>query len=74
MRGRIKELESPWISCSERLPDQDGEYFVARKDDGSRNAYWGPDYNLPKATYKSKDCWRWSLKNITHWMEIPATP
>jgi hypothetical protein len=59
-----------WISVKERLPEKEGEYFVASNKrsflasvDTWENGQW--------IACEENCCWIIHANNITHWMEIP---
>jgi hypothetical protein len=55
----IKELQSPWISVEDRLPEEQGFYF-SLDDCGRGNVDW----------FSGKD---FENEYLTHWMPIPPT-
>lgn len=54
-----------WIPCSERLPDEDGDYIVT---DDSGGAIWvGATFFIRDDEGKPN----WGLVNVTAWMPLP---
>ena len=59
-----------WVSCSDRLPEQDGRYLVWRVSITGGNVcvivgFWAGVFHLGE--YGHHD-------NVTHWMPLPAPP
>ena len=54
-----------WIPCSERLPEEDGCYLVAVKNDHKRR--------YSKTAWFSHDSW-FARQDVTHWMPLPEPP
>lgn len=59
----IESLKPKWISINDRLPENHGKYLVFNKDSDICTSYFS--LNLKKFL---------SIKYITHWMPLPATP
>ena len=79
MDNRIRELEQPWISVDERLPETDiGTGMFGGEDilvtDGK--FVWPAIYE--RGRYMSIDGpqeWgRFKADNVTHWMPLPEPP
>ena len=67
------DTSSGWVACSERLPEEDGNYLV-QQDDGRINIlHYCKGWNC---TYMDIDKTRWSnaceRKNIIAWQPLPA--
>jgi hypothetical protein len=73
IRQKIQELPPvtptpKWIPCSERLPEEDGEYLVTIKWKGSYSGDVYTETNIGEYRKKSKD---WDRVGITAWMPLP---
>ena len=54
-----------WIPVTERLPEEDGCYLVAVKNDHKRR--------YSKTAWFSYDSW-FTRQDVTHWMPLPQPP
>lgn len=54
-----------WIPVTERLPEEDGCYLVAVKNDHKRR--------YSKTAWFSHDSW-FARQDVTHWMPLPQPP
>ena len=54
-----------WIPVTERLPEEDGCYLVAVKNDHKRR--------YSKTAWFSHDSW-FARQDVTHWMPLPEPP
>lgn len=54
-----------WIPVTERLPEEDGCYLVAVKNDHQRR--------YSKTAWFSHDSW-FARQDVTHWMRLPEPP
>lgn len=71
--GMKREIESMvvsgkkprWIPVSERLPEEDGCYLVAVKNDHQRK--------YSKTAWFSHGSW-FARQDVTHWMPLPQPP
>ena len=77
-RAGKKDCASPWISCKDRLPEEDELVFVKeeiwRKSDGQSKKTFGYDIEIWVNMLAEPHCFRDDLMIIiTHWMEIPST-
>ena len=62
----IENLSKPdWISVKEQLPEEDGCYLVAVKNDHQRR--------YSKTAWFSHDSW-FARQDVTHWMPLPEPP
>ena len=81
MRGR-RDAEAEWIPCSERLPDDDGDYLVWLEDESDHYAvvyfdtgadafgWWVDHYDpITLGFIESDFC---EAKNITAWQPLPT--
>ncbi|EJM5004408.1 DUF551 domain-containing protein [Salmonella enterica] len=79
--GNSPVIPDGWISCSERMPDR--EYVLA--GDFSGTHYLASIPNVQVGIYvdwfdDEKPCWDdgdgndLHLKEVTHWMPLPAAP
>lgn len=59
-----------WISCSERMPDDDVDVLVY--DDGILIARYNADDEYTSGWMESFECY--PLTNVTHWMTLPEPP
>jgi hypothetical protein len=65
----IKKVEQTrWIPCSERLPEEDGDYLVTTKWKGS---YSGNVYIETHVAYYRKKSKEWDYVDIIAWMPLP---
>lgn len=62
--------EQKWISCSERLPDRQGEYLVTYHP-----CYWdtvSDSIEVGMDTFRGKKAWaKQKYQQVTAWMEKP---
>ena len=75
LQGRAKVLEKvadkwceavpKWIPVTERLPEEDGCYLVAVKNDHQRR--------YSKTAWFSHGSW-FARQDVTHWMPLPEPP
>jgi LPS O-antigen subunit length determinant protein (WzzB/FepE family) len=67
LKKRVAELESPWISVEDRLPDelQDVLSFASRD---------GVSQSIYRAGNFKKSLVVWEHLNVTHWMPLPVSP
>lgn len=79
----ITQSANCWIPCSERMPEQDGEYlvFTEYEDvfkctfDSNEENKWGFEQN-----YHDPDTLGWAgttwtaVETVTHWMPLPEPP
>ena len=62
----VKMLEMPrWIPVTERLPEEDGCYLVAVKNDHQRR--------YSKTAWFSHGSW-FARQDVTHWQPLPEPP
>ena len=66
----LSSSENPnkWIPCSERLPEEDGDYLVTTKWIGS---YSGDVYIETHVAYYRKKPKEWDCVDIIAWMPLP---
>ena len=65
----VKALEQTrWIPCSERLPEEDGDYLMTTKWIGS---YSGDVYIETHVAYYRKKSKEWDCVDIIAWMPLP---
>ena len=64
---RIAELENPWISVEDRLPDE----IQSVLSFASRDGVFQSDY---RAGNFKKSLVVWEHLNVTHWMPLPEPP
>lgn len=57
--------EVKWISVEERLPEEEGCYLVAVKNDHKRR--------YSKTAWFSRESW-FARQDVTHWMPLPEPP
>lgn len=62
----VKNMPSPWIQCSERMPEKEGGYLVTR---GSGEDTYTTFLNWNKSEGWYVDCLR--PVNVVAWMELP---
>ena len=77
-----------WIPCSERLPEQSGEYLVyteyedvfkcyfeTENDPEEDECQWGfyQDYRDPDTLGWAGTTWT-AVETVTHWMPLPEPP
>lgn len=53
-----------WIPCSERMPEEVGEYLCTLNNGDRMITWWAPEREHP-------GFW---LRRVTHWMPLPAGP
>ena len=63
-----KVKKEDWISVEDMLPEKSGYYLVAT------SGYYKSDRaHIEK--YSKEDCLHWwGLRDVTHWMPLPALP
>lgn len=61
----LAALMPRWIPVTERLPEEDGCYLVAVKNDHKRR--------YSKTAWFSNGAW-FARQDVTHWMPIPKEP
>lgn len=69
LENAIKELEQTrWIPCSERLPEESGDYLVTTKWKGSYSGDVYIETNMAVYRKKSKE---WDCVDVIAWAPIP---
>ncbi|MEE3344509.1 MAG: DUF551 domain-containing protein [Bacilli bacterium] len=63
-----KQMTNGWIPCSERLPEEDGEYLVTTKWKGSYSGDVYIETNIDVYWEKLKE---WDNNDIIAWMPLP---
>lgn len=71
--SKIAELENPWISVKDKLPEENGRYLVYVENIANY-------HHLPQNTiladwfFKSWNFTGWEYNKVTHWMPLPKNP
>lgn len=71
----LKELreKTRWIPVSERLPEEDGCYFISYHDDSVSDDFVGITHYKPTRVEPFEAPWFWDydIHHITAWMPLP---
>lgn len=67
--------EMKWIPVTERLPEKDGKYLVARKE-GTKHSISVRKFRKEVPCWYRGYCGHWERRTnaITHWMPLPEPP
>ena len=65
---RPSKEQTRWIPCSERLPEESGDYLVTTKWKGSYSGEVYIETNMDVYREKSKE---WSCVDVIAWMPLP---
>jgi len=68
--------EMKWIPCSERLPEEFGEYLAYRKNGTVEKMFYNPilTTRYPKGFSIVNNNFSWRQDNVTAWMPLPVLP